>query len=122
MRLRTGMISIAKRSYPTSRSEAGRTPCPKGGSQEELPHVRGQRQQLRVPDCDSSGTTERSYSASEVRGAAERRYPKSEVRGGGQEEIPHAPTPEARGCGREKLPHAPTPEARGSGQEDKPHA
>ena len=70
------MLSIAKRSYPTSRSEAGRTPCPKGGSQEELPHVRGQRQQLRVPDCDSSGTTERSYPASEVRGDSGEEIPR----------------------------------------------
>ena len=31
---------------PRSRSgaEVGRTPCPKGGGQEELPHVRGQGQ------------------------------------------------------------------------------
>ena len=48
---------------------------PKGGGQEELPHVRGQGQQLRVPDCDGAGTAERSY-------------PASEVRRGGREEIP----------------------------------
>ena len=29
---------------PRSGAEAGRTPCLRGGSQEELPHVRGQRQ------------------------------------------------------------------------------
>ena len=44
--------------------------------QEELPHVRGQGQCPRVPGCDGAGTTERSYSA-------------SEVRGGGWEELPH---------------------------------
>ena len=34
-------LTVAKRSYPTSKvgTEAGRTPCPKGGGQEELPHV-----------------------------------------------------------------------------------
>ena len=41
----------------------------------ELPHVRGQGQQLRVPGCDGAGT-------------AERTYPVSKVRGGGREELP----------------------------------
>ena len=90
-------------------TEAGRTPCPKGGGQEELPHIRGQGQRPRVPDCNGAGTAERSY-------------PASEVRGGRREEIPHAPKPEARGDGREELPNAPMPEARGSGQEEQPHA
>ena len=49
-------------------AEAGRTPCPKGGGQEELPHVRGQGQWPRVPDCDGTGTAERSYPASEIGG------------------------------------------------------
>ena len=53
-----------------------RTPCPKGGSQEELPHVRGQGQQPRVPGCDGTETAKRSY-------------PMSEARGGGREEQPH---------------------------------
>ena len=69
-----------------------KTPCPKGGGQEELPHIRDQEQQPRVPDCDGAVTAERSY-------------PASEVRGGGQEEIPHAPKPEARGGGGEEQPH-----------------
>ena len=56
--------------------EAERTPCLKGGGQEELPHVRGQGQWPRVPDCNGAGTAERSY-------------PASEARGGGQEEQPH---------------------------------
>ena len=60
-----------------SRAEARRTPCPKGGGQEELPHVRGQRGRPGVPDCDDAGTAERSY-------------PASEVRGGGREETPSA--------------------------------
>ena len=55
---------------------------------EEPPHVRGQGQQLRVPDCDGTGTAERSYPASEVGGEAERRYPVSEVRGGDERSYP----------------------------------
>ena len=62
--------------HPRSEAEARRTPCLKGGGQEELPHFRGQGQRLRVPDCDGAGTAEKSY-------------PMSEVRGGGREEIPH---------------------------------
>ena len=98
-------------SRPRSGVEAGRTPCPKGGGQEELHQVRGQGQRLRVPDCDGAGTAERSY-------------PASEVRGGGWEELPHAPKPEAKGGGGEEQPHArgqgrwpggPTPRPRSRG-------
>ena len=53
--------------HPRSGAEAGRTPCPKGSGQEELPHVRGQGQWPRVPDCDRVGMDERSYPASEIR-------------------------------------------------------
>ena len=42
-----------------------------------------------MPDCDGTGTAERSYPASKVRGDDERSYPASEVRGGGREELPH---------------------------------
>ena len=59
-----------------SGAEAGRTPCRKGGGQEELSHIRGQGPLQRVPGCDGAGTAERSY-------------PASEVRGGGLEELPH---------------------------------
>ena len=69
-----------ERSYPTSklRAEAGRTPRlrSEAAGQEELPHVWGQGQWLRVPGCDSPG-------------AAERSYPTPQARGGGQEEQPH---------------------------------
>ena len=61
---------------PRSGAEAGRTPCPKGSGQEELPHVQGQGQQARVLGCDGTGTAERSH-------------PATEVRFGGQEEQPH---------------------------------
>ena len=84
--------------------EAGRTPCLKGGGQEELPHVRGQGQRPRVPDCDGAGMAERSYPTSEVggRGGGRERYPASEVRGGDERSYP---TSEARGRGREDQPH-----------------
>ena len=97
-----------------SGAEAQRIPCPKGGGQEELPHIQGQGQGPRAPDCDSIGIAKRSYPASEVRGSDERSYPVSEIRGIGQEELPHAPTPEARMSN-------PTPKARSSGREYQPH-
>ena len=59
-----------------------------------------------MPDCNGTGTAERSDPMSEVRGGDERSYPASEVRGGGWEEIPQALKPEARGSGREDQPHA----------------
>ena len=92
--------------HPRSGAEAGRTPCPKGGGQEELPHVRGQGQRPRVPGCYGARTAEKSYPSPRLGAAAERRYPGNEVRGGGQEELPHAPTLEARGGSREELPYA----------------
>ena len=55
---------------PRSGAEAGRTPCPRGGGQEELPHIRGQGRQLRVPGCDGAGTAKRSYPKPEVRGGS----------------------------------------------------
>ena len=63
--------------------------------QEELPHVRAQRRQPRVPGCDHTGAVERSY-------------PTSEVRGGGREELPAA-----RGQGR--WPAGATPRPRSGG-------
>ena len=56
---------------------------PRGGGQEEVPHVRGQGQWLRVPGCDGAGTAERSYPSPRSEAAAERSYPTSEARGGG---------------------------------------
>ena len=86
-----------------SGAEAGRTPCPKGSGQEELPHIRGQGQRPRVPDCSGTGTAERSYATSKVGGVAERRYPVSEVRGGDERSY-H--TSDVRGSRQEELPHA----------------
>ena len=90
--------------HTRSGAEAGRTPCPKGGGQEELPNVRGQGQQPRVPDCNSAGT-------------AERRYPTSEVRACGREEIPNAPSPRpGTAAGRSNR----RPEVRGGGGRTNP--
>ena len=63
----------------------GRTPCPKGGGQEELPHVRGQGQRLRVTGCNGAGTAERSYPSPR---SGESSHPVPEARGGGWEEQP----------------------------------
>ena len=98
---------------PRSGAEDRRTPCPKGGSQEELPHVRSQGQRRRVPDCDGAGTAQKSYPASEVRGGGERSYLASEVRGGGQEEIPHAPSPRPGAAGGRTNPTSKEPWLRG---------
>ena len=110
----TGVLSAAKRRYPTSevrgRSQehpmpegqrprgvtplrrsgaaSGRTPCQKSSTQEELPHVGGQRQQPRVPGCDSAGTAERSYPSPRPGVAVERSYPAPEARGSDLEEQP----------------------------------
>ena len=61
----TGTLNVAMRSYPTSEVRNLR---PKGGGQEELPHVRGQGQRPRVPGCDCAVPAERRYSTAEVRG------------------------------------------------------
>ena len=90
-----------------SGAETRRTPCRKGGGQEELPHVRGQGQRPRVLDCDGAGTAERSYPTSEVRGGDERSYPVSEARGGWWEELSHVQGAVAAWAqeGLEELPH-----------------
>ena len=58
------------------RGRSWEDPMSRAGSQEELPHVRGQGRWPRVSGCDSTG-------------AAERSYPTSEFRGGGWKEQPH---------------------------------
>ena len=101
-----------------SGAESGRTPCPKGGGQEELPQseVRGRGREYQTattqerprgatPRLRSGLAAERRYPASEVRGGDERSYPASEVRGNGRKEISHASKPEAMGGGREEQPH-----------------
>ena len=66
----TSAHSVAERRYPMSEvgAEAGRTPCLRGSMQEELQHVGGKGQLLKVPGCHGAGTAERSYRPSEVRG------------------------------------------------------
>ena len=78
-------------------AEAGRTPCPRGGGQEELPHVQGQKWR-------PGGATPRPRSGA----AAKRSYPASLARGGGREDLPHA-----RGQGR--WPEGATPPPRSGG-------
>ena len=121
-------------SRPRSGAEVRRTPCPKGDGQEELPHVRGQGQLPRVPDCDGTGTAERSYPASEITGEWLRGvtpHPRSGAATRGVTPRPRSgwqpggdtpcPKPEARGSGREELPHVLKPEAKGGGGEEQPH-
>ena len=63
--------------------------------QEELPHVRGQGQQPRVPGCDGTGTPEKSFPSLKSGAVAGRSYPMSEVSGGWEE------TCHIRGYGRQ---------------------
>ena len=110
---------------PRSGAEARGTPCPKGSSQEELPHVRGQGQRLRVPGCNGTGTAENSDPSPWSGVAAERSYPMSEVRGRSQEDPmpegqrPRGATPRLR-SGAVAERSYPTSEVRGGGREELP--
>ena len=105
-RLRPAHIARPRGATPRPRSgaEAGRTPCPRGGGQEELPHVRGQgrqpggatpnptfeRGQGRRPggatpsprsgSCSGAGGPRGATPRSRSGGAVVRRYPSSKVR------------------------------------------
>ena len=74
---------------PRSGAEAGRTPCPKGGGQEELPHVRGRgsgrEYQTAMVQERPRGATPRPRSGA----AAGRSYPTPEARGSSREDQPH---------------------------------
>ena len=111
---------------PRSGAEAGRTPCPKGGGQEELPCVRGQGRWPRVPGCHGAGTAERSYPASKVRCGDESSCPASKVRGGSQDELHHAqcqgqwlggatPCPRTGGCEGTGGPRGAIPHSKSGG-------
>ena len=106
----TGALSAAERSYPTSelRGRSRGNPYPKGGGQEELPHVRGKGQRPRVPGCNGAGTAEKSYPSPRSGVVAGRSYPMYEVRGGGREELPHI-------WGQGRRPGGPTPRPRSGG-------
>ena len=84
-RAASGALSGAERSFPTSEVRGGS----REGGQEELPHVRGQGQQLRVPGYNGAGTAEKSYPSPRSGAAAGRSYPTYEVRGGGREDQPN---------------------------------
>ena len=58
------------------RGRSREDPMPKDGDQQELPHVRGQGQQLRLPGCDGAGTAKRIYPTSDVRGDGLEEYPR----------------------------------------------
>ena len=100
--------------HPRPGAEARRTPCPRGGSQEELPHVQGQGQWPRVPGCDGAGQS---------RGAT----PRLRSGGGSQEELPHVQgqgwRPRVQGCDRAGTTErsSPTSEVRGGNWEEQPH-
>ena len=74
-----------------SGAEAGRTPCPRGGGQEELPHVQGQKWRPggATPRPRSGAAAQRSYPASEARGS---------IRGQGQRPGGETPPPRSSGC------------------------
>ena len=101
---------------PRSGAEARRTPCPRGGGQEELPHVRGQGQRPRVPGCDGAGTAERSYPTPKVRGGSWEELPCIRGQGWWSRGATLCPRPRAV-SGRTY----PMPEARDSSPEDLPY-
>ena len=74
---------------PRTGAEAERTPCPRGGGQEELPHIRGQGRWPRVQAAtvqeQQRGATPQPRSGA----AARRSHPPPEARGGSWEELPH---------------------------------
>ena len=115
----TGAFSArATTPRPRSWAEAGRTPCTRGGGQEELPQVQGQGRQLR-------GATPHPRLGAEVW----RTYPTPEARGSSLEELPHVRSQGWRTGGTTQHPRPgavaersyPTSEARGGRQEDLPH-
>ena len=79
-------------------AEAGRIPCSSSCGQDELPHVRSQGQQPRVPGCNGAGTAKRSY-------------PVSGARGGSQEDQP----PRSGGCAGAGGPRGAIPHSRSGG-------
>ena len=98
---------------PRSGAQAGRTPWPKGGGQEELPQeVRGSGL-----ECQAATVQERPRGATphpRSGAAAEKSYPASEVRGGGREELPHVQEAVAARAqeGLEELSHVKDQEGR----------
>ena len=104
---------------PRSGAEAGRTPCPKGGGEKKLPHIRGQGQKPRVPDCDGAGTAGRSYPLSEVGGrgwpGGDTQHPRSGAAAGRSYPTPLSPRPGGDGQEEQSMP-----EARGSDERSDP--
>ena len=96
-----------------SGAEARKTPCPRGGSQVDLPHVQGQGQWLSVLGCDGTGTAKRNYHMSEVRGGSQEELPCVQ----GQEKQPGGATPSPRssGCVGSGGPRGAIPHSRSGG-------
>ena len=92
-RLRPAHLAWPRGATPRPRSgaESGRTPCPRGGGQEELPHVQGQKWRPggATPRPRSGAAAQRSYPASEARGS---------IRGQGQRPGGETPPPRSSGC------------------------
>ena len=70
-------------------AEARRTPCPRGGGQEALPHVRGQGQWPRVQAVMAQEQPRGATPRPRPGEAARRTYPMPEARGRGRGEEPH---------------------------------
>ena len=108
----TGTLSVAERSYPTSKVR---------GRGREDPMPEGRRPRGVTPRPRSGAAAQSARLRRRRNGSEELPHVRSRGWGGGQEEIPHALKPEARGGGQEELPHTPTPEARGGSREEQPH-
>ena len=98
---------------PRSEAEARRTPCQRGGGQEELPHIRGQEQRPK-------GATHRprSGAAAESARLQQCRSSREELPHiGGQGRRPGGATPRLRsgGCVGAGGPRGPTPCSRSGG-------
>ena len=109
-----------------SGAEAGRTPCPKGGGQEELPQARGQGQKPGGPHAQRA-VAKRSYPTSEVRGSArecqdvtaqEWLRGATQVQGQGQRLGGVSPRSRSGEAAKRSYPAS---EVRGRGWEDQPH-
>ena len=113
---------------PRSRAEAWRTPFPRGGSEEELPHIRGLGQRPRVPGGDGAVRAGRSFPASAVGGGGREELPLVGGQGRRPGGVSPRPRPGAaagrsypvRGQGR-SLGGATQSEARGGVWEGQPH-
>ena len=109
-----------------SEAEARRTPCQRGGGQEELPHIRGQEQRPKgATHRPRSGAAAESARLRQCRSSQEELL-QSKLRGGGQEELTPArgqgwwlrgatPCPRSSGCTGAGGPRRAFPRSRSGG-------